>query len=139
MKKLLALVSMITCIFGVTGLEAEAASISSAVDNVLGMDKTTLNTIIGLSVIAVVLILLVIIFSSFRLIFKMHKIYENSTGKAGSNGIDNAISRIAQQEEAGNLVNDTELVAVIAAAIAAYEGSTSTNGFVVRSIRKARR
>ena len=30
---------------------------------------------------------------------------------------------------------DTELVAVIAAAIAAYEG-TSTDGFVVRSIRR---
>ena len=34
--------------------------------------------------------------------------------------------------------DDGELVAVIAAAIAAYEG-TSTDSFVVRSIRKANR
>ena len=35
-----------------------------------------------------------------------------------------------------NLVDDLELVAVIAAAIAAYEG-TSADGLVVRSIRRA--
>lgn len=35
-------------------------------------------------------------------------------------------------------VDDTELIAVIAAAIAASEG-TSTDGFVVRSIRKINR
>ena len=34
---------------------------------------------------------------------------------------------------------DAQLVAVIAAAIAAYEGTTSTDGFVVRSIRKIKR
>ena len=35
-------------------------------------------------------------------------------------------------------MDDTELVAVIAAAIAAAEGTT-TDGFVVRSIRKVKR
>ena len=40
------------------------------------------------------------------------------------------------QEEAE--ADDTELVAVIAAAIAASEGAASTDGFVVRSIRKVR-
>ena len=34
--------------------------------------------------------------------------------------------------------DDLELVAVIAAAIAASEGAVSTDGFVVRSIRKRR-
>ena len=42
----------------------------------------------------------------------------------------------AQAEE--NLADDGELVAVIAAAIAAAEGTT-TDGFVVRSIRKVKR
>ena len=37
------------------------------------------------------------------------------------------------------LADDMELVALIAAAVAAYEGKQSTDGFVVRSIRKARR
>jgi hypothetical protein len=35
--------------------------------------------------------------------------------------------------------DDLALVAVIAAAIAAYEGHTTTDGFVVRSIKKSRR
>ena len=42
-------------------------------------------------------------------------------------------------EEEEDLSDDMALVAVIAAAIAAYEGQTTTDGFVVRSIRKSRR
>ena len=51
-------------------------------------------------------------------------------------GIDKAVTQIAAQEEPE--ADDTELVAVIAAAIAASEGAVSTDGFVVRSIRKVR-
>ena len=43
---------------------------------------------------------------------------------------------VAVVEEEENLADDMELVAVIAAAIAAYEG-TSTDGFQVRSIKRA--
>ena len=42
----------------------------------------------------------------------------------------------AKTEEPEDLTDDLELVAVIAAAIAAYEG-TSADGFQVRSIRRA--
>ena len=42
-------------------------------------------------------------------------------------------------EEAVEEADDYALVAVIAAAIAAYEGKTTTDGFVVRSIKKSRR
>ena len=38
-----------------------------------------------------------------------------------------------------DVTDDGELIAVIAAAIAASEGKTSTDGFVVRSIRKINR
>jgi hypothetical protein len=38
-----------------------------------------------------------------------------------------------------DVTDDGELIAVIAAAIAASEGKTSTDGFVVRSIRKVNR
>ena len=41
------------------------------------------------------------------------------------------------EKEETELADDLELVAVISAAIAAYEGSTSTEGFVVRSIKKS--
>ena len=51
--------------------------------------------------------------------------------------IDNTIAQIVEKEE--DVTDDLELVAVIAAAIAASEGQTSTDGFVVRSIRKVNR
>ena len=42
-----------------------------------------------------------------------------------------------EEPEEEELADDGELVAVIAAAIAAYEGSAGTDGFVVRSIKKS--
>ena len=53
--------------------------------------------------------------------------------KAAEKTIDPVVAQIEQTEE--QFSDDTELIAVIAAAIAAYEG-TSTDGFVVRSIRR---
>ena len=49
-----------------------------------------------------------------------------------------AIAQAAPAQAEENLADDGELVAVIAAAIAAAEGTT-TDGFVVRSIRKVKR
>ena len=50
--------------------------------------------------------------------------------------MDQTIAQIIEKEE---LSDDLELVAVISAAIAAYEGSSSTEGFVVRSIKKQKK
>ena len=61
---------------------------------------------------------------------------ESDKEEAKNAGIDKAVTQIAAQEEPE--ADDTELVAVIAAAIAASEGAVSTDGFVVRSIRKVR-
>ena len=53
--------------------------------------------------------------------------------RAVENPVETVVAPAETVEE--QLTDDTELVAVIAAAIAAYEG-TSTDGFVVRSIRR---
>ena len=60
----------------------------------------------------------------------------NKKNSATEKSVDKTIEKIVEKEE-GDLVDDTELVAVISAAIAAYEGNTSADGFVVRSIRKS--
>ena len=52
-----------------------------------------------------------------------------------ASSVDNAIAQIVTKEE--NEADDLELIAVITAAIAASEG-TSSDGLVVRSIRKRR-
>ena len=51
---------------------------------------------------------------------------------------DKVVEQIIKNEEIayGDVTDDAELVAVIAAAIAAYEGSGSASGYVVRSLKR---
>ena len=90
-----------------------------------------INTLLGMGTAFAVLILISLIISLFPMI-----------GKIGKKQPAPAPAKPAAPEvvEAEDLSDDEELVAVIAAAIAAYEGSTSASGdgFVVRSIRKRR-
>ena len=98
------------------------------------MENAALNTIIGMGTVFVVLILISFIISGFSLISKAQAKGGKKEKKETAVAADPVVSQIAAKEE---LSDDTELVAVISAAIAAYEGSGSTDGFVVRSIRKS--
>ncbi len=104
------------------------------------MEKAALNTLLGMGTVFLVLILISMIISSFSLISKMQgRESKKNKIEVDSTGIDNAVAHIARQEESRDETDDLELVAVIAAAIAASEGAASADGFVVRSIRKANR
>lgn len=101
------------------------------------MLKAAMNTLIGMGTVFVVLILISLIISCFSLISKVEeKKKKKAAAKVESNEVkpDPVVTQIVEKEE---LADDTELVAVIAAAIAAYEGSGSADGFIVRSIRKS--
>ena len=99
------------------------------------MIKAGLNTLVGMGTVFVVLIFISLIISCFGLISKVGDKKKAETKEVQSTvAADPVVEQIAQKEE---LAGDAELVAVIAAAIAAYEGSGSTDGFVVRSIRKS--
>ena len=104
------------------------------------MTKAALNTLIGMGTVFIVLILISLIIGAFGFIPKIQKWAENRGKKEETKieSIDNTIAQIVEKEE--DVTDDLELVAVIAAAIAASEGQASTDGFVVRSIkrRKAR-
>lgn len=100
------------------------------------MQQAALNTVMGLGIV-----FLALFFLSW-LIGKLHYIPDMIEARAKKNAPAQtpapaapapAAAPAAEEEE---LVDDCELVAVIAAAIAAAE-NTSTDGFVVRSIRKA--
>ena len=97
------------------------------------MAKAGMNTLIGMGTVFVVLILISLIISCFSLVskFEAKQKKEEPVAAAASAPV---VEQITAKEE---LSDDTELVAVIAAAIAAYEGAASTDGFVVRSIRKS--
>lgn len=95
------------------------------------MIKAGLNTLIGMGTVFAVLILISLIISCFSLLSKLES---NQKKEEPAPAESPVVQQIAAKEE---LSDDTELVAVIAAAIAAYEGAASTDGFVVRSIRKS--
>lgn len=93
--------------------------------------KALMNTVIGMGTVFAVLILISLIISCFTLISKVEKKEKKEEPAPAAAPV---VQQIAAKEE---LSDDTELVAVIAAAVAAYEGAASTDGFVVRSIRKS--
>lgn len=119
-------------------LKLESCVLNPEVNLSESMEKAGLNTLLGMGTVFIVLILISIIIAAFGIIPKIEATMKKKKEKATvkEDVIDNTIAQIVENEE---LSDDTELVAVIAAAIAAYEGNTTTDGFVVRSIRKSRR
>lgn len=107
------------------------------------METALLNTVIGMGVVFVVLIFISLIISLFGLI---PKIMERSAKK--KNGIaQQAVGASAQAVKAtapqAVKTDDTELVAVIAAAVAAAMSDeigqpVAADGLVIRSIKRRR-
>ncbi len=102
------------------------------------MTKAGLNTAIGMGTVFAVLILISLIISAFGVINKLQNGAQKKAPaeKKAPAPAAPAAAPAPVVKQSGNLVSDLELVAVIAAAIAASEGATSTDGFVVRSIRR---
>lgn len=97
------------------------------------MGQAGLNTIMGLGIVFLVLLFLSFLIGLFKYIgAAVEKMEKKDAPKASAPAPKAAAPSAAVSEE---LVDDKELVAVIAAAIAAYE-NTSTDSFVVRSIRR---
>lgn len=97
------------------------------------LEKAGLNTILGMGTVFVVLIFISLIISLFRFIPKLQKAFSRKPEEADVTpaSADSIPAAVELVEEA----DDTELIAVISAAVAAAEGTT-TDGFVVRSIRR---
>lgn len=93
------------------------------------MEKAALNTLMGMGTVFGVLILISLIIYCFRFIGGIA-----NTGK--KKDAEKAVeTKAAEPLEEASLTDDLELIAVISAAIAASEG-TSTESFVVRSIHR---
>lgn len=100
------------------------------------MGKAALNTLLGMGTVFAVLILISLIISCFNFIPKIQDSLFPSKAQKAPEAPKAPVAPVIVQEEEEDLSDDMELVAVIAAAIASYEG-TSTEGFQVRSIRRA--
>ena len=99
------------------------------------LKRAGMNTLMGLGIVFAMLIFLTLVISLFRFIGKKEekpqKEIEDLPRPAQA-------QRQSQPVDMKENLDDQELIAVIAGAIAAYEG-TSTDSFVVRSIRKSNR
>lgn len=121
--------------------DLELLNISTNVVYTFGetMTKAALNTLMGMGTVFAVLILIIALISSFALIPKIQAAF---SGKKEEKPAAEAkvVQQIVKNEEVAyeDVTDDAELVAVIAAAIAAYEGSGSAGGYVVRSLKRRR-
>lgn len=99
------------------------------------LQKAGLNTIIGMGTVFVILIFISLVIA---LLPKLTGMIENFGKKKEAPAAVPAAPKAAPAApaEVEELSDDLELVAVISAAIAAYTG-TSSDGFVVRSIRRS--
>ena len=101
------------------------------------MKNAALNTLMGLGTVFVILIMLIFLISLFQFIpgsgAQEAKAKKKAAEEAAAAPTPVSVAAVPVQE-----ADNSELIAVIAAAIAASEG-TSTDGFVVRSIRKINR
>ena len=97
------------------------------------MQQAGMNTVMGIGIVFCVLLFLSFLIGMFKYI---GRITESKNKKEEPKAAPVVSAAAPAVEE--NLVDDGELVAVIAAAIAASE-NTSTDSFVVRSIRRKNR
>ena len=98
------------------------------------MGQAGLNTLMGIGIVFLVLLFLSILISLFKYIDVILDFFTKKNKKEEVPA-PKAAAPVAAAPVEEELVDDKELVAVIAAAIAAYE-NTSTDSFVVRSIRR---
>ena len=95
------------------------------------LTKAGLNTLLGMGTVFAVLIFLAFLISLMKYIPMLQEMFNKKNKTAAVESAPAIVEETAVVEE----TDDLELIAVITAAIAAQEG-TSTDGFVVRSIRR---
>ena len=105
------------------------------------LKKAGLNTLLGMGTVFCILILISLIISLFGIFPKIEaaKKAKAEAAKKAEAAVTAPAAPVAPVAEEEDLSDDLELAAVIAAAIAAYEGSEDASGYVVRSIRRSKK
>lgn len=116
----------------------ESMTVSADMETGEILRKAGLNTVLGMGTVFVVLILIAFIISLFKFIPRIQAMFSGKTKESSEDESPKTeISLPAVSEAASETPDDGELIAVIAAAIAAAEAEKgNSDGFVVRSIRR---
>lgn len=101
------------------------------------MQRAGMNTLMGIGIVFLMLVFLSFVIGLFKYIEKFQNVGKKKAAEEAPKVEEAPAPAIAQSEAADeDFADDLELVAVISAAIAAYE-NTSGDSFVVRSIKKS--
>lgn len=122
-----------------TGQELSSITTNTAFSFGELMTQAALNTVLGMGTTFVILIVLALLISCFKFIPNILNAFKKKEPAKEEAPVKAAAVEEAEEEAE---VDDGELIAVISAAVAAYEAQTGTaspNGFFVRSIRKSRK
>ncbi|MBQ9438456.1 MAG: OadG family protein [Lachnospiraceae bacterium] len=106
------------------------------------MVRAGMNTLIGMGTVFVVLILISLIISLFGVLSKVQEAGKSAPAESEKelpHASPAHASVVLKKETVQEEENMGEIVAVIAAAIAAYEGSADPSSLVIRNIRRLRR
>ena len=122
--------AILTIVYTGYNMEIESITVEPVYTLQETMSKAGLNTIMGIGIVFIILIIISLIIKSFELINKAQK---KAEAKMASVTAEPAV--IPGPIKVPEPTEDEELIAVIAAAIAAATGK-STDDFVVRSIRR---
>lgn len=123
---------ILTYVYTYYSMEMEDITIDGVFSVGEKMSTAVLNTFMGMGIVFLVLIIICLLISCFNIFPYLEK---KKAAKTASAKEDVVLQIEASEEKQADVTDDVELIAVIAAAIAAAEG-TSTDGFVVRSIRR---
>ena len=101
------------------------------------MQRAGMNTLMGIGIVFLMPLFLSFVIGLFKYIEKFQNVGKKKAAEEAPKAEEAPAPAIAQSEAADeDFADDLELVAVISAAIAAYE-NTSGDSFVVRSIKKS--
>lgn len=101
------------------------------------MQRAGMNTLMGIGIVFLMLLFLSFVIGLFKYIEKFQNVGKKKAAEEAPKAEEAPAPAIAQSEAADeDFADDLELVAVISAAIAAYE-NTSGDSFVVCSIKKS--
>ncbi len=122
---------VLTYVYTYHSMEVEDITVDGVYSIGEKMSTALMNTVMGISIVFGVLIIICLLICCFNIFPYLEK---KKAAKAAPK--EDVVSQIeAREEQQAVETDDGELIAVIAAAIAASEG-TSADGFVVRSIRR---
>ena len=99
------------------------------------LSKAGLNTLIGMATVFIILIFIIFIIDAFKYI----SVFEEKLAKKPGELTKEEIKLKEEVSKQENLPEDQELVAVISAAIMAYEEENNTDDLIVRSLKKSKR